>query len=555
MVSPSLIHPNDTPGLRKGRGAFFTPALITAFLANWAIQTGSDRVLEPSAGDAAFLVAAVERLAQLRRRKSTDPEVDGVEIHAHSAKIARQRVRESGGKAHVRESDFFDVAPEPVYDAVIGNPPYIRYQNFSGEARAKSRQAALRGGVALTGLASSWAAFTVHSALFLKRGGRLGLVLPAELLSVNYAAPVRQFLFDRFRRVELVLFTEQVFPEAEADVVLLLAEGYGEGPAGHATIRQAKNAASLAALEAGQSWKPADPAAKWTGSLVDEAALDALGALTSGSHFSSLESWGDTTLGIVTGNNKYFALSPARARELGLRANELLPLSPPGSKHLRGLDLTPELLARLGKDGQSTRLFYPRTQPSNEAQAYIEDGHRTGVDTAYKCRVRKVWFRVPLVRPADLLLTCMNADTPRLVANEAGAYHLNSVHGVYLREAERDIGRELLSLASLNSATLMHAEMVGRAYGGGILKLEPKEADVWAVPSSLLVRSRAAALRAAKSAVADLLTRGDLLGAVDLVDRALLIDGRVLSVEQMGRMRAARERLASRREARSHGGS
>jgi adenine-specific DNA-methyltransferase len=549
-----MIHPEDTPKLRKERGAFFTPKGITEFVTKWAIRAGSDRVLEPSAGDAAFLVAAVDRLGKLRRDKGAEPEVDGVEIHAHSARVARERVREAGGKARVRQSDFFDLAPEPLYDAVIGNPPYIRYQSFSGEARAKSRQAALRGGVALTGLASSWAAFTVHSALFLKRGGRLGLVLPAELLSVNYAAPVRQFLFDRFREVQLVLFAQQVFPEAEADVVLLLAEGYGEGPAGHAVIRQAKGAESLSTLEEGSAWTPGDPAGKWIGSLVDQGALDALAVLTRGGHFAPLEHWGDTTLGIVTGNNKYFALSPQRAKELGLRAAELLKLSPPGSSHLRGLALTDDQLVALGQDGQSILLFYPRAKPSREAEAYIESGHRTGVDTAYKCRVRQVWYRVPLVRPADLLLTCMNADTPRLVANEAGAHHLNSVHGVYLREPEREIGRELLSLASLNSATLLHAEMVGRAYGGGILKIEPKEADLWAVPSVALVRFRATALRAVKTRVADRLDKGDLMGAVELVDRALLVGKGSVSGEQIARMRAARETLAKRREARSKSG-
>lgn len=550
----SLIHPDDTPELRKVRGAFFTPSAITNFVAAWAIRSAADRVMEPSAGDAAFLVAAVERLSKLRRRKNAEIEVDGVEIHAHSASVARRRVAEAGGKARVKQSDFFDVEAEPLYDAVIGNPPYIRYQNFSGEARAKSRQAALRGGVALTGLASSWAAFTVHSALFLKKGGRLGLVLPAELLSVNYAAPVRQFLFDRFRQVQLVLFSQQVFPEAEADVVLLLADGYEEGPAGHAVIRQTKNASSLAALEAGQAWTPADPAGKWTGSLVDPAAMDPLQALMRDGLFAPLEAWGDTTLGIVTGNNKYFAVSPARAKELGLRRSELLRLSPPGSAHLRGLALTTDLLAKLGKEGQSTLLFYPGATPSPEAAAYIADGHRTGVDTAYKCRVRKIWHQVPLVKPADLLLTCMNADTPRLTANEAQAHHLNSVHGVYLNAKDREIGRELLPLASLNSATLMHAEMVGRAYGGGILKLEPKEADVWAVPSAALVRSRAHALRAAKQPVADLLARGDLFGAVALVDSALLAERRVLTAEQIVQMRAARELLANRREARSSGG-
>ncbi len=88
----------------------------------------------------------------------------------------------------------------------------MRYEDFSGKARSRSRSAALRAGVILTGLASSWAAFTVHSALFLKPGGRLGLVLPAELLSVNYAAEVRRFLLERFAAVDLVMFTERIFP-------------------------------------------------------------------------------------------------------------------------------------------------------------------------------------------------------------------------------------------------------------------------------------------------------------------------------------------------------
>ena len=548
------IHPNDTPALRKERGAFFTPDDITRFITRWAIRGAEDLVMEPSAGDAAFLVAAVARLRELAADPDVRPIVDGVEIHAHSARVAAQRVREAGGTAQIRHSDFFLIEPEPVYDTVIGNPPYIRYQDFSGESRLRAREAALRGGVSLTGLASSWAAFTIHSALFLRQGGRLGLVLPAELLSVNYAAPVRRFLFDRFRDVELVLFDEQVFPEAEADVVLLLADGYLEGPAKHAVIRQAKNAADLGSLGAGLTWTPTDPSGKWTSSLVDPDAVRPVHGLLQQGLFTYLENWGDTTLGIVTGNNKYFTLSPQRVTELGLRPKELLRLSPPGSAHLRGLSLTSTMLTKLGKEGSATYLFYPSAPPSAEAAAYIADGHRTGVDTAYKCRVRKTWYQVPLVPPADLLLTCMNADTPRLTANEARARHLNSVHGVYLHDEHADLGRELLPLASLNSVTLLHAEMVGRAYGGGILKIEPKEADVWAMPSPALVLARAEALRAIKSQAADLLGDGRLLDAVRVVDEVVLVGCNGLSADQIVQIRQARAEFFTRRTVRGASG-
>src|SRR5699024_8180240 len=143
-----------------------------------------------------------------------------------------------------------------------------------------------------------------------------GLVLPAELLSVNYASPVRKFLFESFRRAALVLCEEQVFPEAEADIVHLLAEGYGDGPAEHAVIREARNADELGSLGAGQDWVPPEPAVKWTGSLVTADALAPLSRLVRGGMFAGLQQWGETTLGIVTGNNKYFALPPRRVEEL-----------------------------------------------------------------------------------------------------------------------------------------------------------------------------------------------------------------------------------------------
>ncbi len=531
----------DSAGARKARGAFFTPPEITRYLTQWAVRAPGDRVFEPSAGEAAFLVAAARRLADLG---ADAPVLDGVEIHPASARAARARVAEAGATARIRTADFFAVDPQPSYTAVIGNPPYIRYQDFRGQARAQSRRAALQAGVSLSGLASSWAAFTVHAALFLQPGGRMALVLPAELLSVNYAAPVRKFLFDRFATVELVMFDEQVFPGAEADVVLLLADGFGGGPSGHAVIHRARNARALTSELAQRHWAPLDPSDKWVSGLVGAAPVDQLHQLHDTGRFATLDRWGDTTLGMVTGNNGFFALSPARVRELGLRPADLLPLSPPGSAHLRGLTLTTAQLDRLGQDGKAIHLFRPAGAGSAAAQRYIAAGHAAGVHLAYKCRVRSPWFAVPLLPPAHLLLTCMNADTPRLITNRAGAHHLNSVHGVYLHDGLAVLGQDLLPLAALNSATLLHAEIVGRSYGGGILKLEPREADRWLVPSADLVGARAGELRAARRAVAGLLSRGRLLDAVHTVDTAL-------GLGDVDSIRAARDSLATRRAVRS----
>lgn len=48
--------PLDSAPVRKARGAFFSPPKIAAFVTDWAVRTPHDAVLEPSAGDAEFLV-------------------------------------------------------------------------------------------------------------------------------------------------------------------------------------------------------------------------------------------------------------------------------------------------------------------------------------------------------------------------------------------------------------------------------------------------------------------------------------------------------------------
>lgn len=540
----------DTAGVRKARGAFFTPPDVAAYVAAWAVRAADDSVLEPSCGEAAFLLPAVQRLRAMGAQEDLRRQVHGAELHAASAAEARSMLRAAGVDVTIHTADFLRRDTEVKFTAVIGNPPYVRYQAFSGESRASAKRAALRAGVTLTNLASSWAAFTVHSALHVEQGGRLGLVLPAEILSVNYAAPVRDFLMQAFRRVRLVFFAERVFPGVMEDVVLLLAEGRGEGPTDHCELLHARNGAALVDLADAdvRRWSPR-PGSRWSLALVDAGAGQAYADVTATPRFNDLESWGSTTLGMVTGNNGFFALSGAEVSARGLTRQDVVRISPPGSGHLRAMSLTMAQLDRLDDNGKSTWMFRPSGEPSRAGKAYIVEGEKRGVDQAYKCQVRTPWWRVPYLATADLLLTYMNADTARLCVNGAKVHHLNSVHGVYLNDDVRALGRDLLPLAALNSVTMLGAELVGRSYGGGVLKLEPREADVWPMPSPALVRDHADALRGVRRRVRDLLKAGRLGDASHLVD-AVLFDG-VVTNDDLESLRAGRAALHGRRVARS----
>lgn len=547
---------DDTPELRKGRGAFFTPPEISAFIADWAIRDGAAEVLEPSCGEASFLLRAAERLRELSPDGSISPDcLHGIEVHEPSARHAAQLLKDVGARAKIEVADFFDVEPEPTFDAVVGNPPYIRYQNFNGELRAKSLRAALSQGVRLTRLASSWAAFVVHATRFLKPGGRLGLVLPAELLTVNYAAPVRRFLLKRFAKVRLVMFEELVFPGVLEEVVLLLAEGESEGSAECFEVYQAEDISDLAALD-GKGWSGFTPESggKWTAALLTANSFAEYQSLAQGPAFCELLGWGETYLGAVTGNNRYFTLTAEDARTRRIPKGALLRISPPGSRHLRGLTFTETAWEQVSKAGAACYLFYPPNDRIGVAvQQYIDEGEESGVPKAYKCRVRTPWWRVPVVAVPDLLLTYMDHDRPRLVCNAAKVAHINSVYGVRLKGEHRQLGRDLLPIASLNSVTLLGAEMVGRSYGGGLLKLEPKEADLLPVPSPTAIREVASGLRALRPQLSTWLRQGKLANAVDLVDGVVLRECLDIPQSKIDVLRQARELLFSRRTARGKG--
>ena len=540
----------DSDALRKARGAYFTPPEIANYLANWAIRSPKDRVFEPSCGEASFLLAAANSLKKLGANPLFWSEhLHGIEIFKESAGRAESLLRAAGFDARIAIGDFFKHEAPATYDAVVGNPPFVRYQNFSGAIRDRSLVAALAQGVRLSGLANAWAAFVVKAALHLNPEGRLALVLPAELLSVNYAQEVRRFLLRRFSRVRLIVFEERVFPGVLEEIVLLLAEG--SGGAECLELHQTRNVESLLPVEA-VKWTTHTPNGdeKWTPALVAEGALTTYKTLVD-EHFEQLSAWGRAYLGAVTGNNGFFSLTVSQASAYALHKDDVIRISPPGARHLRGLAFTEAAWKQLAKQGARCLLLYPKSDPSSAAKRYIQEAEQAGVSEAYKCRVRKPWWRVPLVDSPHLFLTYMNFDRPRLVSNTAKAQFLNSIYGIRLARGRKQLGQNVLPVACLNSITLLGSEIIGRAYGGGLLKMEPREADKLPVPSLDRIRVADEALRAIKSQLVQALRNGNLTDAVEAVDQIVLSD---IQDGDLRALRQARESLFQRRRARGRRG-
>lgn len=460
----------ETGAELKARGAFYTPRPVTEFLARWAIRKPDDRTLEPACGDGSFLEAAASRYDSLGRTDLSDVLVGVEKAPDEATKAARV-----APTSDVRTASFFDVEPSDLgepFDAVIGNPPYIRYHGFTGEDRAKGLARASAVGVQLTRLASSWAHFVVHATSFLTRDGRLALVLPAELLVTDYAQPVRAHLLARFSSVVVVAFDRMVFADAQVDAVLLLASNDAEGGLRFARLH---DAADLEQLEvASESTTGIRPELRWSTSLDADADFAYQDLLATGKA-RRLADIGSIDIGVVTGSNGYFILTQDEATKRGLPTDLLRPIvQRPGD--VKGLTVRDE-------ERRLLLLIPPGEAPDDASLGkYLRAGKKKRVHQGYKCRVRRYWYSVPIPKKKPhAFLPYMTGDVPRLIVNESGALSTNLLHGLTLSEDAPDV--RALSAAMLSSITAFSAEVEGRAYGGGVLKLETRESERLLVPT------------------------------------------------------------------------
>lgn len=519
----------------------------------------SATVLDPTCGESVFLEAAGRELKELGASKARlRKQVVGVDLHETSVAESRRLLHAEGLDGSFRVANFFDLstpdkldAQLPYVDAVIGNPPFVRYQTHAGLERKRAQKTALEQGVSLSGLASSWAALVVHACGFLKPEGRLAMVLPAELLTTGYAEEIRLWLKRRFKVVHLVMFERLQFDDALENVILVLARGSGGCrafslvPVEDAT--DLPNATLFGPMHL--TFAPPDQG-KWTDLLLSVEQRQVYDRFVD-TFCWPLGRYGTPTLGTVTGANDFFCINETTRRRYAIAKRHLAPICPPGTKHLRGLGFTNKNWRTLRDEDESVWLVLPADDTSGAddegLRRYLAEGVERGVDRAYKCRVRKLWQRPPIVPAPDLFFTYMSHRYPRLFTNAADVSFVNSMHGLRLAADASDTAKSALPLLVLNTATMLGAELHGRSYGGGILKMEPREAARLPVPRPELLDKTWGVLEPEKENLERQLEEGQWEDVAKRVDTAFLRQACDLPPESVELLHAAVRQLRSAR--------
>ncbi|AKN17959.1 lactate dehydrogenase [Mycobacterium haemophilum DSM 44634] len=513
----------------KVRGGYYTPAPVARFLARWVRQAGP-KILEPSCGDGRIL-----------------REIAALTDQAHGVELLAREARKSRKFCSVDTANFFTWLRKNrvgSWDGVAGNPPYIRFGNWAADQRDPALELMRQAGLRPTKLTNAWVPFVVASTTLVRDGGRVGLVVPAELLQVSYAAQLREFLLSRFSEITLVTFERLVFDGILQEVVLFCGV-VGAGPAQIRTVslRDADALDALAKQDLDVESAPAllHEKEKWTKYFLDAAQIRLLRKLKHAGTMTRFGEVADVDVGIVTGRNSFFTFTDADARALGLRKH-CVPLVS-RSTQLSGLVYDKDCRAGdIAARHRTWLLDAPRNPTDPALVAHIDAGERAGVDRGYKCSIRKPWWSTPSLWVPDLFMLRQIHLAPRLTVNAAAATSTDTVHRVRLIAGPNSqIDPTALAAVFHNSATFAFAEIMGRSYGGGILELEPREAEQLPIPPPAYASAELG------QDVDLLLKANEIEKALDMVDRRVLIDGLGLAPGLVAECRAAWASLRDRR--------
>ena len=148
-------------------GQVFTPPSVVEFMLDLCQNRG--RILEPSSGDGAFFTTLTEQ----------GRDCVGIELDP--------RVAPPGA----RVMDFFDYPETERFDSIIGNPPYVRYQDIADNTKAKLRSP-------LFDKRSNLFLFFIEKCVrHLNPGGELVFIVPREFIKLTAAKKMNAWLYEQ----------------------------------------------------------------------------------------------------------------------------------------------------------------------------------------------------------------------------------------------------------------------------------------------------------------------------------------------------------------------
>ena len=480
----------------KDRGAYYTPKAIADFLVKWGFEHSINpvNILEPSCGDGAFLRSLSESLGST---KYPTARILAIEMNRGESEKARNKVkalkRMQNVTSNVVTSEYFgymsasNKRSKRKFDLILGNPPYIKQSKFEiGRDQALSRMEEL--GLKINQQSNAWVYFVIDTISRMSSNSRIGLVIPSDLLQLDYAKKVQDWITRNLDNTLIIGFDELVFPNIQQDVILLLGEKNNNSNGKKLGLISVKNASALNNDLWDQfilSKKPIDiEYIDWNLQYLSDSQLSIIEQISAKSDFHDFGDIADLKIGIVTGANKFFCVNKDKLTDLklsrglnkGLLVRKLI-----GSRiEIKGIEYRNSDHEKNHSKNQSTNLLdfdptFDRSRLSGKLQKYLTSGERLLYHERNQLRRRDPWYSSEHVLTTRVGMYKRSNDYCKLILKPDNIYSTDTVYRVLLSDdyVEKITPKQLV-FNFVNSLTYLFCEMKGRSYGGGVLELTPK---------------------------------------------------------------------------------
>ena len=462
----------------KLSGSYYTPIRTIQFMKKYLEREHKiyEKVLEPSAGDGRFvdIFETEENIIKI------------VAVELIKEKVKRLENKGYSERVEIVEDDFlsFSEKANEKYKLIIGNPPYINIKNMEKSSKEKAKKICEKYQLPTALMKNIWVSFVLAAVSCLEKEGILFFVLPIEFLQVQYAEKIRLFLEDNFDTIHILSFKERMFPEIEQESCLVyLTNEYRDQP--YILFKIYAELDSVIPYYCSKIQRN-KPLKKWTNAILSDEDIDLLNSI--GSKYKKVFEVCQASPGIVTGANNEFILTKQQVEQLACH-EFILPTIPKSSMLNGEFILTKTVVRKLGEQGNriyllnlshiSEELF---SQSLKEYLVEIGNKENTShikLKNRFKCRNRKPWYGVPIVRNGSLFFFKRYDKIPRICVNEADLYTTDIAYNMRLNSM---YDKESMAFCFYNSLTLTQCVYYGRYYAGGVSELTPSEFKKLSIP-------------------------------------------------------------------------
>ncbi len=472
----------DGRELLRRKGQFWTPQWVARPMARHAMPT-SGELLDPAFGMGAFLDAFMGLGGDANGVRFVAGEVDIQVLH----EFRRRNPSAAGCDAELR--DFILDPPSRRFAGIVANPPYVRHHRLSPEMKSAGRRLCVEAmGKPIDARAGLHVYFLIQSLLLLKEDSRLAIILPSDAFEGVFARPLWGWIASRYRIDCIATFAPEATPFNGIDinpVVAFLRKADPRDSFCWAKVMSPSGSA-LDELVASGFAETHGPCLSASLRPLTEALGTGLSRNPSGRVEARfvLGDFASVKRGIVSGANGFFLITREQARRRAIPRTVLLP-AVARVRDVQGDVLDSAGLDRLDAGGRPTLLFSPSGRHvddlSESARNYLTEGERGGVPKGAICSSRKPWYRMEQRQAPPILFAYLGRRHCRFVRNLAGAVPLNGFLCVYPRSDAQGFVDALWRVLS-DARTAANLWLVGKSYGNGAVKVEPRALERLPLP-------------------------------------------------------------------------